>query len=193
MKMENDIKTKNDIRMKNDKKTKLYMDSYDSPLGRISMTSDGDVLKGLWIEGQHYYADSLDESPEPGACSAFARTKRWLDIYFSGDIPDFIPPLAPEGSAFRRRVWEILLDIPYGEVRTYGDIAAQIASETGKKRMAAQAVGGAVGHNPISIIIPCHRVVGKDGSLIGYGGGLDKKIFLLGLEKWLDPKDYSDF
>lgn len=172
---------------------RLYMDTYDSPLGRITMTSDGTVLKGLWIEGQHGYADSLRESPEPGKCEVFEETKRWLDIYFAGDVPDFTPALAPEGSEFRRRVWEILLDIPYGEVRTYGDIAAQIGAEKGMRRMAAQAVGGAVGHNPISIIIPCHRVVGKDGSLTGYGGGLDKKIFLLGVEKWLDPDDYSDF
>lgn len=174
-----------------DSARKLYQNTYESLMGKITMTSDGSALKGLWIEGQHIYPESLSEMPEQMELPVFEDTKRWLDIFFAGGIPDFTPELAPEGSAFRRRVWEILLDIPYGEVRSYGDIAAQIAEENGMRRMAAQAVGGAVGHNPISIIIPCHRVVGKDGSLTGYGGGLDKKIFLLGIEKWLDPDAYD--
>ena len=160
----------------------VYCDSYDSPVGKITMISDGTAIKKLWIEGQQYVNGLPDRIEEKRDISVFMQTREWLDIYFAGKCPDFLPPLSPEGSAFRRRVWEILLEIPYGTVRTYGDIAAQIAKETGKDRMSAQAVGGAVGHNPISILIPCHRVVGKDGSLVGYDGGLDKKDFLLGLE-----------
>ena len=167
----------------------LYQDTYESPLGKITMTSDGERLKGLWIDGQHDYADSLTELPEQRELAVFAQTKDWLDDYFSGRPLKALPPVAPDGSAFRKRVWEILMEIPYGQVRTYGDIAKQIAEETGKRRMAAQAVGGAVGHNPISILIPCHRVVGRDGSLVGYGGGLDKKVFLLELEGWLNRED----
>lgn len=165
----------------------MFCDSCDSPLGKITMISDGTSIKGLWIEGQRYIGDVPDPVPGPEELPVFSMTRRWLDCYFSGGQPGFLPPLAPEGSAFRRRVWEILLEIPYGEVRTYGDIAAQIAKESGMAGMSAQAVGGAVGHNPISILIPCHRVVGKDGSLVGYDGGLDKKVFLLGLEGYLDP------
>ena len=110
-------------------------------------------------------------------------TKKWLDLYFQGKIPDFTPPLCPEGSAFRLSVWEILKQIPYGEVTTYGDIARQIAGQNQMESMSAQAVGGAVAHNPISILIPCHRVVGSGGSLTGYAGGIDKKLYLLKLEK----------
>lgn len=172
---------------------KLYMDTYESSLGRITMTSDGELLKGLWIEGQHHYADSLKESPVERSLPVFEQTKVWLEDYFAGRMPGALPPLAPEGSEFRQRVWELLLEIPYGQTRTYSDIAKQLAEERGLRKMAAQAVGGAVGHNPISILIPCHRVVGKDGSLVGYGGGLDKKVALLGIEGWLDPEDYRKF
>ncbi len=171
----------------------LYSDTYESPLGRITMTSDGEAVKGLWIDGQHYYMDSLGELPVKKELAVFEQTKGWLDDYFAGKVPGALPPLAPEGSAFRQRVWELLLEIPYGQIRTYSDIAKQLAEERGQVKMAAQAVGGAVGHNPISILIPCHRVVGKDGSLIGYGGGLDKKIALLGIEGWLDPDEYGEF
>lgn len=170
----------------------LYMDTYESPLGKITMTSDGELLKGLWIEGQHYYADSLNQSPMRKELPVFEQTKNWLENYFAGRKPLTLPPLAPEGSAFRRRVWELLLEIPYGQTRTYSDIAEQLAKERGLVKMAAQAVGGAVGHNPISILIPCHRVVGKDGSLVGYGGGLEKKVVLLGIEGWLDPEHYKE-
>lgn len=112
-----------------------------------------------------------------------AEAKRWLDVYFSGKVPDFTPPLHPVGSAFRRSVWEILLQIPYGQTTTYGEIARQLAEKQGLPRMSAQAVGGAVGHNEISIIIPCHRVVGTSGSLTGYAGGISKKEKLLELER----------
>ena len=114
--------------------------------------------------------------------SILLEAKRWLDIYFSGKEPDFTPPLHPIGSAFRQSVWEILLQIPYGKTTTYGEIANKLAEKQGLSRMSAQAVGGAVGHNPISILIPCHRVVGADGSLTGYAGGVEKKRFLLALE-----------
>ena len=163
---------------------RLYSDTCDSPVGKITMVSDGESLKGLWIEGQHYYMDSLGTIPERKDLPIFQETKVWLEDYFAGRNPGKLPAMSPEGSAFRRRVWELLLDIPYGQVRTYGDIARQIAVEQGRARMSAQAVGGAVGHNPISILIPCHRVIGSDGNLVGYGGGLDKKIALLQLEGW---------
>lgn len=170
----------------------LYMDSYESPLGKIAMTSDGEVLKGLWIEGQHYYADSLTEPPVERTLPVFEQTKVWLDDYFAGRLPGALPPLSPEGSAFRKRVWELLLEIPYGQTATYSEIAERIAKERGMERMAAQAVGGAVGHNPISILIPCHRVVGKDGSLVGYGGGVEKKEALLAIEGGLDQREYRE-
>lgn len=162
----------------------LYSDTYDSPLGKITMVSGGEALEGLWIDGQHYYADSLKNPPVEKSLPVFERTRAWLDCYFSGREPDFMPPLAPAGTAFRKRIWQILLEIPYGQVRTYGDIGKQIAAERGREKMSAQAVGGAVGHNPISILIPCHRVIGSDGSLVGYGGGIDKKLALLELEGW---------
>ena len=111
-----------------------------------------------------------------------SEAKRWLDIYFTGREPDFTPPLHPIGSVFRQAIWEILLQIPYGQTTTYGEIARQLAAKLGLPRMSAQAVGGAVGHNEVSIIIPCHRVVGTSGSLTGYAGGIDKKVKLLELE-----------
>lgn len=160
----------------------MYRDSYDSPVGKITIISDGAAIKGLWIEGQQHIDEFSHRVVEKKELSVFRQTREWLDVYFAGKCPGVLPPVAPEGSAFRRKVWEILLEIPYGKVRTYGDIAAQIAKETGMNRMSAQAVGGAVGHNPISILIPCHRVVGKNGNLVGYDGGLDKKAFLLALE-----------
>ncbi|EET60093.1 6-O-methylguanine DNA methyltransferase, DNA binding domain protein [Marvinbryantia formatexigens DSM 14469] len=126
-------------------------------------------------------------SPEQlwGAPPVIADTMRWLDIYFSGKQPDFLPPLRPKGSAFRQEVWKILLKIPYGETTTYKKIAGEIAAAHGRSSMSAQAVGGAVGHNPISILIPCHRVLGTDGSLTGYAGGLTVKGYLLRLEGYL--------
>ena len=143
------------------------------------MAGSGQALAGLWLDGQKYFADALLCGKEEKELSVFAQTKKWLDIYFTGKAPDFTPPLSMEGiSPFRRRVWEIMLTIPFGQTMTYGNIAKLIEKETGK-RVSAQAAGGAVGHNCISIIIPCHRVVGTGGNLTGYAGGIDKKIALL--------------
>lgn len=122
---------------------------------------------------------------ENSADAVFRRTEKWLDIYFAGRDPGFLPPLSTKGTPFQEEVWEILKEIPYGKTVSYGEIAMRIAEKRGIKRMAAQAVGGAVGRNPIAIIVPCHRVVGSDGSLTGYGGGLDRKVELLKLEKWI--------
>ena len=158
-----------------------YRANYLSPLGEILLASDGQKLVGLWFEGQKYYGATVSEKmTEKDDLQVFYDTKKWLDKYFDGKKPPISDlPLAPIGGGFRQDVWGILIDIPYGECITYGDIAKKIAAKTGKKSMSAQAVGGAVGHNPISIIIPCHRVVGANGSMTGYAGGIDKKIKLL--------------
>ena len=166
-----------------------YVSRYHSPLGMLTMASDGEHLTGLWIEGQKYYAAALKGECKEKNLAIFEQTKRWLDIYFHGDIPDFTPTLLLEGSPFRQKVWEILREIPYGQVMTYGEIAGRIAAQMGVEKMSAQAVGGAVGHNPVSIIVPCHRVVGSGGSLTGYAGGIDKKVALLTIEK-VDMKQY---
>ena len=152
------------------------------------MTSDGQALTGLMFDGEKYFDGTMDtQGEELPSCKAaklpaFAETVRWLDTYFAGREPDFTPPIALHTTPFRREVCEIMLSIPYGQTMSYGQIADIIAKRRGLERMSAQAVGGAVGHNPISIIIPCHRVVGSDGSMTGYGGGIDKKIALLKLE-----------
>jgi len=159
-----------------------YIYEYDSPVGPITVSGDGENLTGLWLKGQKYFAATLSGQPEVRELPVFVRVKNWLAAYFDGEKPNFTPPLAPKGSAFRKSVWDILCSIPYGEITTYRDIAKIIAVQTGKATMSAQAVGGAVGHNPISIIIPCHRVVGAGGSLTGYAGGIDVKKKLLTLE-----------
>ena len=159
-----------------------YITHYQSPLGGITISSDGTALTGLWFDGQKYFASTLGADYKEKYLPVFTEAKRWLDIYFSGREPSFTPPLSLNGSAFRMAVWQILQSIPYGQTITYGDIARQLAAQTGKTKMSAQAVGGAVGHNPISIIVPCHRVVGAGGSLTGYAGGIDKKVQLLELE-----------
>ncbi len=162
----------------------LYSAYYNSPIGRLLLASDGKNLTGLWIEKQKYYADTVpDDIQEQADLPIFIKTREWLDKYFQGKNPAVSElPLAPRGGKFRQTVWKILYQIPQGQVLSYGEIAKIIARQTGKKSMSAQAVGGAVGHNPISIIIPCHRVVGTNGSLTGYAGGLDTKIKLLELE-----------
>lgn len=160
----------------------LYTCFYKSPLGGITMASDGTALTGLWFDGQKYFAEGIKPDAEEKKLPIFDEAVRWLDIYFSGHRPDFTPLLNLEGTAFRKEVWQLLLQIPYGKTTTYGELAAQLAAHNGLKRMSAQAVGGAVGHNPISIIVPCHRVVGTGGSLTGYAGGLAKKLALLKLE-----------
>ena len=156
---------------------------YDSPLGGITLASDGEALVGLWFDGQKHFADTLDHAHRAAALPLFAEAERWLDCYFSGHAPGFTPPLRLRAGAFRRTVWEILLTIPFGETMTYGAVAARAAERLQLPRMSAQAVGGAVAHNPISLIIPCHRVVGADGSLTGYAGGLEKKRWLLAMEQ----------
>lgn len=159
-----------------------YTSHYDSPLGGITLASDGEALTGLWFDGQKYFADTLSQTHQEAALPVFDETRRWLDVYFSGHEPDFTPPLKMITTPFRQRVWLSLLNIPYGKLTTYNAIAKEIAAERGLKSMSAQAVGGAVGHNSISLIIPCHRVVGSNGNLTGYAGGIDKKVKLLQLE-----------
>ena len=161
----------------------IYTCHYASPLGGILLAADGIGLTGLWFDGQKYFARDLPAEHTEQQTPILTEAMRWLDIYFTGREPDFLPPLHPIGSPFRQSVWDILRKIPYGQTTTYGEIARQLAKQQGLPKMSAQAVGGAVGHNEISIIIPCHRVVGTNGSLTGYAGGLDKKIALLELEK----------
>ena len=156
---------------------------FNSPLGGITMASDGEALTGLWFDGQKYFAASLEKEHEERMLPVFELADKWLDLYFSGSEPGFLPPLLMRTTEFRKTVWEILLTIPYGKTMTYGEIADRIVAGRGLSRMSAQAVGGAVAHNAISLMIPCHRVVGMDGSLTGYAGGLEKKIRLLELEK----------
>ncbi len=161
-----------------------YSTTYSSPVGAITLACDGSNLAGLWIEGQKYHGNTIPEDmPENHDLPIFDTTKKWLDRYFAGEKPQISElPLAPAGGEFRQQIWNILCEIPYGQVATYGDIAKKMAARMNKKSMSSQAVGGAVGHNPISIIIPCHRVVGSNGSLTGYAGGIHTKIKLLELE-----------
>lgn len=157
-----------------------YLTHYRSPLGEITLASDGEALTGLWFDGQKYDRLILrEEVCREEALPVFALSEKWLDLYFDGKQPDFTPPLKLSGSDFRKRVGEIMLTIPYGQTRSYGEIARVIAKERGLQMLSAQAVGGAVGHNPISIIVPCHRVVGANGSLTGYAGGVKRKVWLL--------------
>ena len=155
---------------------------YDSPLGGILLAADESGLTGLWFDGGRYFAEGLPAAQLRQETPVLAEAKRWLDIYFTGREPDFLPPLHPAGSLFQQAVWALLLQIPYGQTVTYGQLAARLAAERGVVRMSAQAVGGAVGRNRISLIIPCHRVLGADGSLTGYAGGLDRKAKLLAWE-----------
>lgn len=162
----------------------IYTTYYNSPIGKLLLASKENKLIGLWIEGQKYYLSGIEEEfTKNDDEKILIETKKWLNRYFNGEKP--CPnelDLAPIGSKFRKNVWDILCKIPYGKVITYNDIAKEIAKKRKINKMSAQAVGGAVGHNPISIIIPCHRVIGTNGSLTGYAGGLDKKEYLLKLE-----------
>lgn len=159
-----------------------YRSDYASPLGAITLASDGEGLTGLWFSGQRHYGAGLspdaiwDEKP-------FRAVKRWLDVYFSGAQPDDLPPLCPQGTPFQRAVWRLLLEIPYGETTTYGALTRELARQSGSGRVSAQAVGQAVGRNPIAIIIPCHRVLGANGALTGYAAGVERKQWLLALEQ----------
>lgn len=160
-----------------------FIAHYGSPIGNITLASDGENLTGLWFDGQKYDRDTLhDSNPAEKDLPIFSSAKKWLDIYFSGKAPNFTPPLKVEGSAFKKLVSEIMREIPFGHSTTYGEIAREVAQRTKRKSMSAQAVGGAVGHNPISLIIPCHRILGGNGKLTGYAGGIERKIFLLKLE-----------
>lgn len=159
-----------------------YTSKYQSPVGKILLAADDIGLTGLWFDGEKYYALKLDKDHEEKEIPVFSDVKRWLDIYFSGRKPDFMPPIHMVGTPFQMEVWNILNTIPYGQTTTYGEIAKQIAEKRGLTRMSAQAVGGAVGHNEISLIVPCHRVIGTNGSLTGYAGGIDKKTYFLKLE-----------
>lgn len=160
-----------------------YIYHYHSPLGGITISSNGSEITGLWFDGQKYFGDTLPRDYEEKDLPVFEETEKWLDIYFSGKVPDFTPPLKMETTAFRKAVWEILLTIPFGQTMTYGGIADMLAKQRGIARMSARAVGGAAGHNPISLIIPCHRVVGANGSLTGYAGGMERKVQLLTIEQ----------
>ena len=159
-----------------------YISRYRSPLGEMLLAADEIGLTGLWFAGQKHFARRLDREHEERGLPLFDAAKRWLDVYFSGREPDVAVPLHFTGTAFENEVWELLCAIPYGQTTTYGAIARQLAARRGLPRMSAQAVGGAVGRNEISIIVPSHRVVGADGSLTGYAGGIGKKARLLALE-----------
>lgn len=159
-----------------------YVNHYDSPLGSMTMASDGRFLTGLWFDGQKHYPENINDEAETADLPVFGETVRWLDIYFSGRDPGFAPGISVSGTPFRIAVWDILRSIPYGKTMTYGEIAAEIGARGTTGKMSAQAVGGAAGHNQISLIIPCHRVVGADGNLTGYAGGIERKAKLLALE-----------
>ena len=159
-----------------------YVYRYNSPIGEMTLASDGKSIIGLWFDGQKYFGSVLSEEHEEESLSVFDAAANWLDIYFGGKEPDFTPPLSVKGTPFYKEVWEILLDIPYGCTMTYGEIAGILAQKRGIVKMSARAVGNAVAHNPVSVIIPCHRVIGNHGKITGYAGGTDKKIYLLSME-----------
>ena len=159
-----------------------WITHYRSPLGDMTLSADETGLTGLWLDGQRYFARGLSSEWEEGETPILVQARRWLDLYFAGKCPDFCPPLRPRGTAFQQAVWKLLLEIPYGETVTYGELARRLESATGRTAVSARAVGGAVAHNPISVMIPCHRVLGADGSLTGYAGGPEKKLALLRLE-----------
>ena len=174
----------------------VIYDKYDSPLGRILVGADELGLASLCFEDTPEETVPVETGAErpvsrteqEAAEEILARTKEWLRRYFAGEEPGELPPVHVNGSAFQQEVWGEIARIPYGATVTYGDIARRIAARRGIPRMAAQAVGGAVGSNPVSLVVPCHRVVGKDGALVGYGGGLDRKKALLELEKEASEK-----
>ena len=160
----------------------IFTAEYPSPLGTIILACDETAVVGLWFAGQKHAGTLPPDGTRREMTPLLEQAERWLDCYFSGREPDHLPPLRCGGTPFRKRVCDIMLTIPYGKTMTYGAIAAEIARQTGCGRMSAQAVGGAVGHNPIALMIPCHRVVGTDGSLTGYSGGIERKLWLLELE-----------
>ena len=161
-----------------------FYSTWDSPVGKLTLVGEEGALTGLWIEGQRGFGNCmLNQAGGNDESELFMRVKQWLARYFQGENPDIHEiPLLLSGTHFQKQVWTLLCEIPYGKTTTYGALAEKIAQQMGKEHMSAQAIGGAVGHNPISIIVPCHRVVGADGSLTGYAGGIDKKRILLTLE-----------
>lgn len=159
-----------------------YIQNYISPIGEMFMISDGENLINLSYINAKYYQELYKSNAIAKDLPIFKVTKSWLDVYFNGEIPNFTPSIKLNGTDFRIQVWKILMAIPYGATTTYGEIAKKISLQNNLKQMSAQAVGGAIGHNPISIIIPCHRVVGSDGCITGYAGGIDKKVKLLKIE-----------
>jgi methylated-DNA-[protein]-cysteine S-methyltransferase len=159
-----------------------YVHSIASPVGMLTLASDGESISGLWIEGQRYFKRTLEDDVLEQNLPVFDAVKKWLAVYFSGLEPDFMPPLKPRGTPFQRAIWDALSRIPYGTTTTYGELAEDYETKNKGKGTSPRAVGGAVGHNPISILIPCHRVLGKNGGLTGYAGGLDRKLELLRLE-----------
>jgi len=167
-----------------------YTSTFSSPIGVLTIASNGEYLTGLWLDDQKYFMENLVRVEQKSVVKIeqksdlpiLLETCDWLECYFSGRDPGSIPAVKPEGTGFRERVWKLLTEIPYGQLTTYGELARRIAAEKGIEKMSSRAVGGAVGHNPISIIIPCHRVIGSNGSLTGFGGGIARKIQLLELE-----------
>ncbi|MCL1799397.1 MAG: methylated-DNA--[protein]-cysteine S-methyltransferase [Eggerthellaceae bacterium] len=159
-----------------------FVSTIPSPVGDLTLGSDGEHLSGLWLAEQKYFMANVGKASQEDNLPVFEEARAWLDRYFAGEDPGPIPPVKMPGTAFQQRVWDLLVEIPYGKLTTYGEIARRIAAERGMEKMSSRAVGGAVGHNPVSIIVPCHRVVGASGSLTGYGGGLARKIKLLELE-----------
>ena len=159
-----------------------YTQTYSSPLGEVLLSADDMGLSGLWFVGQRYFARTLPSGAASGETPVLTASKRWLDCYFSGKRPDFLPPLHLIGTDFQQAVWNLLLEIPYGQTVTYGALARTLAQQLGKPAMSAQAVGAAVGRNPVSVIVPCPRVVGAGGNLTGYAGGVERKLQLLQLE-----------
>ena len=157
----------------------MVQTTYPSPVGMLTLASDGEAITGLWLKGQKYFTLPAD-TPRNDTLSIFLEAKAWLDAYFGEKPLPPLPPLSPAGTAFRQEVWSLLLEVPYGATTAYGALAREL---NGRGCAASpRAVGGAVGHNPISILIPCHRVLGADGSLTGYAGGVEAKRFLLELE-----------
>jgi methylated-DNA-[protein]-cysteine S-methyltransferase len=159
-----------------------YIQKIKSPIGMLTVSSDGSNITGLWMEGQKYFARTLEKDAGEKGLPVFDDVRKWLGIYFSGKDPGFMPPLLPKGSPFQKAVWDSLRAIPYGKTSAYGELAKKVELNNGGKQTSARAVGGAVGRNPISILVPCHRVLGKNGDLTGYAGGLDIKKKLLRLE-----------
>ncbi len=169
-----------------------YIHHYASPLGGITQASDGESLTGLWFDGQKHAPVFPDEAREEKPLPIFSLTDRWLDLYFEGKEPAFMPQIRLQGTPFQKAVWKLLLTIPYGQTQTYQEAAARLAKEMGRTNMSARAVGAAAGRNPISIIVPCHRLVGKGGKLTGYAGGIERKKNLLEGESSICRKDLPE-